>query len=469
MTDVLFLQMPVSFTNPKANANTEDTYPIGLAYIGAVLKQNNLNFRIINNGDARYSIEDIIKIIDSDQIKIVGFSTLLASIRTTVDLARAIKKQFGNKVHTILGNSYVGIDPDIMERYPYFDSAVNGEAENFISGHLTKILQGDSITGIHEATAPQDLDKLPFPDFECIEGTTPLKSHLVPIISSRGCPFKCGYCARNALSRKPRARSGENIFAEIKLRLKQSDEFFFQDDTATFDRQHMIDLCKLILKNKVEIKFQIITRFDRIDQEMVSLLKKAGCTSLLIGIESGNERIRNEVMKKGLLDEQIYKGMKVTKEANMPVQLFFMLGHPEETKKELMDTVNFPLRLVGMGFNNIEIVGFHLTIPVPSTRYWDWCIKHKKLKRSLLDDYIEGKLGDGFFGHWPYLIPDGLAYEDLEYYRKLATKKFYLRSGYIYHRFLNDLRKPSMLWSDLKNAYYVCRKGASSDLSKHET
>ncbi|EKD49936.1 MAG: radical SAM protein [uncultured bacterium] len=469
MIDILFLQMPVSFKNPKANANTEDTYPIGLAYIAAVLQKSDLKFRIINNGDAKYSIKDVLKIIESEKIKVVGFSTLLASIRTTVNLAKAIKNKFGNKVHTILGNSYVGIDPDIMDRYPYFDSAIDGEAENFITGHLVKILQGDHIRGIYKAEAPQDLDKLPFPEFERIENTTPLKSHLIPIISSRGCPFQCGYCARNALSRKVRARSGKNIFAEIKSRLKYSNKFFFQDDTATFDRKHIIDLCRLIIKNKIKIEFEIITRLDRIDEEMLSLLKKAGCTSLLVGIESGDEKIRNGVMRKGLTDKQIYKGMRITKKTRMPVQLFFMLGHPEETRKELMATVNFPLRLVKMGFNNIEIVGYHLTVPVPSTRYWDWCVKNKKLDKSVIDDYIEGRLGDGFFGHWPYLIPDGLTYTDLEIYRKLATKKFYLRLGYVYHRFIKDLKKPPLLYSDLKNAYHVITRGASSDLSKHET
>lgn len=88
----------------------------------------------------------------------------------------------------------------------------------------------------------------------------------------------------------------------------------------------------------------------------------------MIGIESGSERIRQEIVKKNLSDEKIFKGMEITSKNKLPVQLFFMIGHPEETISEIMDTINFPLKLEKMGFNNIELVGFHNTIVLPGDR-----------------------------------------------------------------------------------------------------
>ena len=468
MTDVLLIQPPVSVTNHLANSGG-DVYHIGLSYLSGMLKKENISFRIINNSNVAYSIEDILSLCESEKVKILGISAITPIIRTTVKLAKEVKERLKDKIHILLGNAHVSVDPDIINRYPYFDSAICGEADNIIVEHINKILQGEKPTGIFTASPPMDLDELPFPAFESIENTIFKKGDIIPIIGTRGCPYKCGYCARAAMSKIVRSRSSQNIVEEVLTRIPLTKQFFFNDDCATINKKHIISLCSLIIERKLKIKFWMITRIDLIDDEMGQLLKKAGCISLLVGIESGNERIRNEIIQKNLSDEKIFRGMAITKKYNLPVQLFFMIGHPEETVSEIGDTINYPLKLEKMGFNNIELVGYHLTIPLPGTRYFDWYLQQGKISPSIIDDYIQNKLGDGFYGHWPYLIPEGITFKEMDKFRVIGTKNFHLRPAYVFRRLLQDIHRPKQILFDLKNAFYVIKQGTSADDSKTET
>lgn len=468
MTDILLIQPPISVTNHLANSGG-DEYHVGLSYLSGMLKKENISFRTINNSNATYSTENILNLCESEKVKILGISAITPAIRTTVKLAKEVKERFKDKIHILLGNAHISVDHGIINRYPYFDSAIAGEADNIIVEHINKILQGEKPIGIFIATPPMNLDKLPFPAFESIENTIFKKGNLIPIIGTRGCPYKCGYCARAAMSKIVRSRSSQNIVEEMLTRISLTKRFFFNDDVATINKNHIISLCNLIIERKLKIRFEMITRIDLLDDKMVQLLKKAGCISLLVGIESGNERIRNEVIQKNLSDEKIFRGMAVSKKYNLPIQLFFMIGHPEETVSEIMDSINYPLKLEKMGFNNIELVGYHVTIPFPGTRYFDWCLQQGKISPTTIDDYIQDKLGDGFYGHWPYLIPEGLTFEDMDRFRGMGAKKFHLRPAYIFRRLLQDIRRPKQILFDLKNAFYIIKQGTSVDISKIET
>lgn len=165
MTDVLLLQPPVSFTNHLANAG-ENTYPLGLSYLSGMLKRKGISVRTINNVNVAYSIEDLLDLCESEKIKILGISSLLATIRSTIKIARAVKGRFKDNIHVLLGNAYVSTDPDIINRYPYFDSAIDGEADFLIIEHVNKTLQGEKLMGFFKASPPLNLDELAFPAFE---------------------------------------------------------------------------------------------------------------------------------------------------------------------------------------------------------------------------------------------------------------------------------------------------------------
>ena len=151
MTDVLLIQPPVSVTNHLANSGG-DEYHVGLSYLSGMLKKENISFRTINNSNATYSTENILNLCKSEKVKILGISAITPAIRTTVKLAKEVKERFKDKIHILLGNAHISVDHGIINRYPYFDSAIAGEADNIIVEHINKILQGEKPIGIFIAT-----------------------------------------------------------------------------------------------------------------------------------------------------------------------------------------------------------------------------------------------------------------------------------------------------------------------------
>ncbi|MCX7886078.1 MAG: B12-binding domain-containing radical SAM protein [Verrucomicrobiae bacterium] len=463
MTDVLLVQPPTSFTNPAANFNYDWVGAIGMAYLLAILRRAGIRCRAISNHRAQMSVDELLNLCEREKVKILGISAFTAQIRSAVILAGAAKKRFGDKIHVALGGVHVGVDPDIVRRYACFDTGVVGECEDYIVEFVSRVLGGEKLSGVFYAKSPQNLDAIPFPDYAAVELNGFDYKKMVEILATRGCPHRCGYCCSPFLKEKVRGRSPENVVAEMKERWRHGTrEMFFTDDAATINKKRVIKMCELMVREGLRMKFHMITRVDYLDEDVVRALKMAGCRSLMLGIESGNERIRNESIGKRLSDEAIFTGMALLKKYNIHVDLFFMIGHPGETEDDIRDSIEFPYRLERAGLTNIQQAGYHLSIPFPGTDYFKWCVAKGQFGPNLVDEYIAGKLGDGFMGNWPFLIPEGLTLEKMLYYRDLAHRRFYLRPRYIARRFLYHLSEPKKLREDFQNAMSILFRGTSA-------
>lgn len=462
MTDVLIVQPPVSFTNKGANYNYDSVCGIGMAYLLQMLRRAGISCRVISNHKAQLGIDELLDVCAREKVKVLGLSAFTAQIRSAVFLAQAAKKRFGDKLHVTLGGVHIGVDPEIVRRYPCFDSGAVGECEDFIVEFISRILAGEKVSGVHYAKSPQNLDALPFPDYDGIENSGFDYKGVVDILATRGCPHRCGYCCSPFLKEKVRSRSAENIVAEMKERIRHGTrEMFFTDDAATINRKRTIEMCECMVRERVKLTFHMITRLDYLTEDVVRVLKKAGCKSLMLGIESGNERIRNESIGKKLKDDAIFTGMAFLRKYDIHTDLFFMIGHPGETEDDIRESIEFPYRLEKAGLTNIQQVGYHLSWPFPGTEYFKWCVSKGQFSASLVDEYIAGKLGDGFTGHWPYLIPEGLTLEKMLRYRDEAHRRFYLRPRYVARRFFFHLSDPKKLIGDVKNGLSVLRRGTS--------
>jgi radical SAM superfamily enzyme YgiQ (UPF0313 family) len=462
MADVLIVQPPVSFTNRAANYHYESVSGIGMAYLLAVLRQAGISCRVISNHLAQLSLEEILNVCERDQVKILGLSSFTSQIRSAVILAEAAKKRFGNKLHVTLGGVHIGVDPGILERYSCFDSGVVGECEGYIVGFISRILNGEKVSGLCQVESVKNLDSLPFPDFAGVENSGFDYHDVVEILATRGCPHRCGYCCSPFLKEKVRSRSPDNIVAEMKERVRHGTrDMFFTDDAATINKKRTIEMCEAILRERLKLRFQMITRVDYLNEDVVRALHRAGCESLMLGVESGNERIRNESIGKRLKDDAIFTGMALLRKHNIQVDLFFMIGHPGETEDDIRDSVEFPYRLERAGLTNIQQTGYHLSTPYPGTEYFQWCVDKGQFSASVVDEYIAGKLGDGFTGNWPVLIPEGLTMEKMLRYRDEAHRRFYLRPRYVARRFLFHLATPRKLIGDVRNGLSVLWRGTS--------
>jgi radical SAM superfamily enzyme YgiQ (UPF0313 family) len=186
-------------------------------------------------------------------------------------------------------------------------------------------------------------------------------------------------------------------------------------------------------------------------------MKRAGCTKLLFGIESGNERIRNQIIGKNISDEQIIKATKLCWQEGIEPDHYLMVGQPTETEKEIMDTVNCPLRF------KPNIIGVFITMPLPGSPLFERAISEGVIDKDVIDRYVHGEYGEGYQGCWPYYVPKGLTASELIAYRNLAYRKFYYRPSYIFRRLKQDCTSLTKLKRDFKEGLSLFLKNRPAD------
>lgn len=195
-----------------------------------------------------------------------------------------------------------------------------------------------------------DLDELPMPAWhlfglEKYPGSTaiePTKSKTIGIVSSRGCPNSCIFCASIALHKGClRLRSPKNFVDEIEFLQNQYGykAFNFWDDTFTIIRQHAVDICEEIIRRDLKIFWYAPCRVNTVDRELLALMKRAGCLKINFGIESGSPRML-KIIKKGITMEQARTAVNMAVEAGFEVTLNFLLVYPYETWEDIAMTVD---------------------------------------------------------------------------------------------------------------------------------
>ena len=452
MADVILISAPMVLSKEGPAVGDEFTNPwLGVLYIASYLRMNEVTVKVIDPGPERLLLPGILKKIGKEKPKVVGISALTSGIRTAVEIATAIKKKF-KSIKVGIGGSHINVDPTFAERFPIFDFSIVGEGEKTFLDIFEKIKKGEKLKKVYQGEIIKNLDEIPFPARDLINiyhyfprekqesGEKPTAS----IVGSRGCPYLCSFCSRNPQWRLVRFRSAKNIVDEMEQIGKNYDwKFSFQDDAITINRQITLDLCKEISSRNLKIRFLGMTRANCVDEEVIRNLAEAGCEELFFGVEAGNERIRNKVIKKMVTNKQIEKAIKLCRKYGVRSSLFLMVGFPGETKKEIEDTVNFGRRF------DPDFIGVHITIPLPGSEIFELAKKGGQVPEDIIDQYASGKMGQGFIGNWPVYVPSGLTEEYLYDAQKRAYRKFYLRPRWFYLRFLSYFKSPANFVHDI--------------------
>jgi anaerobic magnesium-protoporphyrin IX monomethyl ester cyclase len=326
--------------------------PIGLASIAAVLRRSGHTVRIC---DAALSCIVTIDQWVSDILKwnpdIVGFSTITSNFQDAYSVCEAIKRSNPN-VQTVFGGPHVSWGKDlILRRFEAIDRVIAGEGEYsfraLASGRPLSTIEGlyfrngTLVENGPMPTRPLDMDALPFPAFDLLEGFP--RKYLLPlfsyprhpgagIISSRGCLHQCSYCDRSVFGKSFRWNSPEYTVQQIAW-LKRDfgvRHINFYDDQFTANRPRVQRLCELLLQKKEAVSFNCIVRLGHIDAHLSSLLKAAGCWMVSVGIESGDRGILDK-NKNGLTIEAIRRDVRMLSDHGLYVKGLFMMGLPGET------------------------------------------------------------------------------------------------------------------------------------------
>lgn len=325
--------------------------PIGLYYVGALLKENDYDVEILNWHDIHKTPERISQAITEKKPDVIGFSILHANRWGGIEIAR-IAKAICSKVKIVFGG--IGASflwKHFLRHFKEIDFVITGEGEySFLNlvrcieqenDKDIEIIRGvafrkkDSVIKTEEAPLTRNLDRLPNPakyfDYQYVSST-------------RGCPGNCTFCGSPRFwGHKVRFHSPDYFVDQLELLSSKGIRFFyFSDDTFTIKKSHVIEICKEILKRGLGITWVAISRVNTVDEEVLYWMRRAGCIQISYGVESGSETIR-DLLCKNIKTGQIKKAFELTVRYGILARAYFIYGSPGEnwtTIKETMDLIH---------------------------------------------------------------------------------------------------------------------------------
>jgi tRNA A37 methylthiotransferase MiaB len=288
---------------------------------------------------------------------IVGITTKSQNYLSACIIAR-IAKSLDRDIRIVVGGPHPSLAGGDVLQEPAFDLGVRGEGEETIVEILRAIEGGQDLSSIrgivyrqgdHIVTNPPrdyicDLDTLPFPISvarHCLIDYDQYPAEAFKFLFAvRGCPYACTFCgSRYIWGRSVRFRSAPNIVAEMReIRKAGVDYLHFDDDTFGVTKSFIRELCREIQEHGAGLRWSCETHVRLIDEETVTLMKAAGCRSILLGVESGNNEMLRRIGK-NITIEEAFTAAKIIKKHGIYLSAFFMVGFPDETRASLDDTI----------------------------------------------------------------------------------------------------------------------------------
>jgi len=334
--------------------------PLGLGYLAAYLEKHGVECEILDAYALRYSIPDVRKYLSESKPDIVGVTFTTENRFIGFETLRAARSVLPNAL-TIAGGPHVSMAAeDTLTHIPELDLVARGEGEEILLNVVRQRESGGDYSDIpglsfrrdgvvvnnQAAGQIKDLDSLPFPARHLL----PMKSYhftadipglgklkALNIMASRGCPFKCSFCASSRMwGEKYRSRSPENVLAEVDELVNKygAEALWIFDDTFTVGRARTVTICEMLMERFPNLKWFCEVRVDTVDRELLALMKKAGCFCVAFGVESASQRIIDESIGKHISMEQVHQVVEWCHELKLDYNPFMILSHPDETEEE---------------------------------------------------------------------------------------------------------------------------------------
>lgn len=363
---------------------------LGVAYLVSYLKTKGFNVRVYDH-QVENSLKRLKSLIDDFKPDIVGvtaFSYSYLFVLELIDLVRSL-----TKVPIVVGGPHVSATKGEVLKNSKADFAIKGEGEytfeEFLNEYLKPNPNFDDILGLiwkkngnivenPSRAFIKKVDTLPFPDFEAfvLEKYLCYEDRILPIISSRGCPYECTFCSVILSHGKNfRKRSPENFVDELEYWCQRGwEKFEFDDDCYSCDMKRVIKISDEIERRQLKVQYNIFNgiRVDRVSYEMLLSLKRSGCSMVSYGLESANLTILKNIKKEIKSLDQVTDAVKWARHAGLQTSVNFIIGHQGETMQTARDSLDFARKL------DADFVNFYNLVPYPGTEAYEWAKRNAR-------------------------------------------------------------------------------------------
>jgi radical SAM superfamily enzyme YgiQ (UPF0313 family) len=363
----------------------------GLGYLASSLIQEGHQVKVLDlNNNTRNIKERLNKIRDSD---VIGISVKSSTAPIGCQIAEAVGRK-----DLICGGAHVTIDGyTFLKMNRNFKLGVIGEGEETlvelvgamendsnlrdIKGLIFK--EGEEIVANPRRDFIDDLDSLPNPNYEVFDSFNGTIVHY-PLVTSRGCPHTCIYCCVSEVSgRRWRSRTPERLIEELELAKSKyrTKSFEIVDDNFTHNLSRAKKFCQLLIERRLDMNWACYNgiRADRLDEELVALMKESGCNAVSIGVESLDNKVFNNIGKGETL-KNIRRAISILKKYKIKVEGSFMIGLPGDNLKKTITSIQLCKEM------HLNKAMWNLFVPYPGTRAWNWVNTEAKIIR----DWTEG-------------------------------------------------------------------------------
>lgn len=449
------------YTVAKIKDSVPVYWPLNLLTVAAPVLENGHEVKIL---DLNFHHETMAEAVNKD---LREFKPQFVGITFTTPLysqsLRVISwvKDYDPNIVTIAGGVHVTSDCYDTLSNSKIDIGVIGEGD----AKLLEIMESKDISqingiGYKDQTGKvimndrdrfeYKLDLIPFPATSLIDKDKYKLPHTItranpvfPLETSRGCVYDCSYCNKSIFGKTFRVKSPDRVIADLKKVVELGyKEVHIVDDMFTTNVKRCKEICRRIIEENIKLHINCCNgvRVDRLDDELLSLMKKAGIYRVSMGIESGSQRVL-DVVDKDMTVEGYIKGVKMIKKAGIETLAYFMFGLPNEEESDMQATIDLAKQL------QPDVAKFSVTTPLPSTPLFEDWKKKGYLLSTNWDDY-------GFYMEKKIYTHPNLSTEIINSYMNRAYRAFYFSPSYLVRRFFKSLANGNLI-SDFRMALRI--------------
>lgn len=417
--------------------------PLDLMMISGYLRKNGFDNLLIDANASKRTIDDVLEIIKRFNPEVIFFSTSTCTIYKDLLVAKVAKKLNPLVVTVAIGTHVMALPEDTFKESDYLDVIIySNEWEQASLNILNNLSNLENAKGVFyrksngmivkaDPQSPmQNLDELGFPSHDKLEkelygDPTSKRFPKTMVMGQKSCINNCSFCCQPAFFGAPilRKRSVDYFIEELKwVQSLGFKEVMFNDATLTADMEWATSLFESMIKEGIDISWNCSTRADRVNQTILTLMKKAGCHTIALGMESVDPTVLKNI-RKNVNPDQVKEAISLIRKNGMDTVLFCVVGFPGETKKSIEKTISF-LKTIGTTFITLGIA-----VPAPGTDFYRYIEENNYLLSK--DWSLYDPMQKPVFSY-PWLSAD-----EISWYSSYGLRKFYLRPSYILSRLLS--------------------------------